>query len=116
MNTGAEAVETALKLVRKWGYTKKGVTGGRAEIIVCRNNFHGRTTTIVGFSSEPQYRQGFGPFAPGFRSVPFGDGDALAAAINENTVGVLFEPIQCEGGGIVPPAGGLGRIRQLCHD
>ena len=114
MNTGAEAVETAIKLTRKWGYQKKGVAAGKAEIIVCRNNFHGRTTTIVGFSSEPQYKEGFGPFAPGFRTVPFGDGDALAAAINENTVGVLFEPIQGEGGVLLPPDGWLRRIRELC--
>ncbi len=114
MNTGAEAVETAIKLVRKWGYTKKGVNGGRAEIIVCRNNFHGRTTTIVGFSSEHQYRDGFGPFAPGFREVPFGDADALAAAVTQHTVGFLFEPIQAEGGVIVPPAGYLKRVREIC--
>jgi ornithine--oxo-acid transaminase len=116
MNTGAEAVETAIKLVRKWGYEKKGVPVGKAEIVVCRNNFHGRTTTIVGFSSEEQYRAGFGPFAPGFRAVPFGDADALAAAINDHTVGVLFEPIQGEGGVIVPPDGWLRRIRQLCDE
>lgn len=114
MNTGAEAVETAIKLVRKWGYEKKGVAEGKAEIIVCRNNFHGRTTTLVGFSSEPQYKQGFGPFAPGFRTIPFGDADALAAALTENTVGFLFEPIQGEGGVIVPPEGWLGQVRELC--
>jgi ornithine--oxo-acid transaminase len=116
MNTGAEAVETAIKLVRKWGYEKKGVPEGKAEIVVCRNNFHGRTTTIVGFSSEAQYRQGFGPFAPGFRAVPFGDADALATAISENTVGVLFEPIQGEGGVIVPPEGWLQGVRDICDD
>jgi ornithine--oxo-acid transaminase len=116
MNTGAEAVETAIKLVRKWGHEKKGVPEGKAEIVVCRNNFHGRTTTIVGFSSEPQYRQGFGPFAPGFVSVPFGDADALAAAITEHTVGILFEPIQGEGGVILPPDGWLQSIRDICDD
>lgn len=116
MNTGAEAVETAIKLVRKWGYEKKRVPEGKAEIVVCRNNFHGRTTTIVGFSSEPQYRQGFGPFAPGFPLVPFGDADALAQALNENTVAVLLEPIQGEGGVIVPPDGWLRRVRQLCDE
>ena len=116
MNTGAEAVETAIKLVRKWGYEKKGVPEGKAEIVVCRNNFHGRTTTIVGFSSEDQYRQGFGPFAPGFRAVPFGDADALATAISEHTVGVLFEPIQGEGGVIVPPDGWLQGVRDICDD
>ena len=116
MNTGAEAVETAIKLVRKWGYEKKGVPDGKAEIVVCRNNFHGRTTTIVGFSSENQYRKGFGPFAPGFKAVPFGDADALAGAITEHTVGVLFEPIQGEGGVIVPAEGWLRRIRQLCDE
>jgi ornithine--oxo-acid transaminase len=116
MNSGAEAVETAIKLVRKWGYEKKGVPEGKAEIVVCRNNFHGRTTTIVGFSSEAQYRQGFGPFAPGFRTVPFGDADALATAINENTIGVLFEPIQGEGGVIVPPDGWLQGVRDICDD
>jgi ornithine--oxo-acid transaminase len=116
MNSGAEAVETAIKLVRKWGYECKGVPDGKAEIIVCRNNFHGRTTSIVGFSSEAQYRQGFGPFAPGFRAVPFGDADALAEAITENTVGVLFEPIQGEGGVIVPPDGWLQGVRDVCDD
>ncbi len=114
MNTGAEAVETALKMVRKWGYEKKGVPDGKAEIVVCRNNFHGRTTTVVGFSSEAQYRQGFGPFAPGFRSIPFGDADALAAAVTEHTVGFLFEPIQGEGGVIVPPQGWLQQVREIC--
>ena len=114
MNSGAEAVETAIKLVRKWGYQKKDVPDGRAEIIVCRNNFHGRTTTVVGFSSEAQYREGFGPFAPGFNAVPFGDADALAAAVTDQTVGFLFEPIQGEGGVIVPPDGYLRRVREIC--
>ena len=114
MNSGAEAVETAIKLVRKWGYQKKGVRDGQAEIIVCSNNFHGRTTTVVGFSSEARYREGFGPFAPGFKMVPFGDADALAAAVTDQTVGFLFEPIQGEGGVIVPPDGYLRRARDIC--
>ena len=114
MNTGAEAVETAIKMVRKWGYQEKGVAADRAEIIVCSNNFHGRTTTIVGFSSEEEYREGFGPFTPGFVEVPYGDGDALAAAIGPNTVGFLVEPLQGEGGVVVPPAGYLRRARDLC--
>jgi len=114
MNSGAEAVETAIKMVRKWGYQKKGVPDGQAEIIVCRNNFHGRTTTVVGFSSEVQYRDGFGPFAPGFKAVPFGDADALAAAVTDQTVGFLFEPIQGEGGVIVPPDDFLRRVREIC--
>jgi len=112
MNTGAEAVETAIKVARKWGYKSKGVAEGEAEIIVCENNFHGRTTTIVGFSSEAQYRDGFGPFAPGFKMIPYGDVGALAAAITERTVAFLVEPIQGEGGIVVPPAGYM----QACHD
>jgi ornithine--oxo-acid transaminase len=115
MNTGAEAVETALKMVRKWGYTRKGIPEGQAEIIVCENNFHGRTTTIVGFSSEPQYRAGFGPFTPGFKMIPFGDADALAAAITDRTAGFLVEPIQGEGGVIIPPDGFLARAAQVCR-
>jgi ornithine--oxo-acid transaminase len=115
MNTGAEAVETALKMVRKWGYTKKGVPTDQAEIIVCENNFHGRTTTIVGFSSEAQYRHGFGPFAPGFRMVPFGDLDALQDAISDRTVGFLVEPIQGEGGVLIPPDGYLAGAAELCR-
>lgn len=114
MNTGAEAVETAIKAARKWGYNVKGVPADRAEIVVCENNFHGRTTTIVGFSSEAQYRAGFGPFAPGFRIVPYGDERALEAAINEHTVGFLFEPIQGEAGILMPPAGYLQAVRALC--
>ena len=114
MNTGAEAVETAIKMVRKWGYKVKGVAEGKAEIIVCENNFHGRTTTIVGFSSEAQYKDGFGPFTPGFVEIPYGDADALAAAINENTVGFLVEPLQGEGGVVVPPEGYLAKARELC--
>jgi ornithine--oxo-acid transaminase len=116
MNTGAEAVETAIKAVRKWGYKVKGVADGKAEIIVCTENFHGRTTTIVGFSTEPQYKDGFGPFTPGFKVVEYGDIDALRAAINENTVGFLIEPIQGEGGVIVPPAGYLSEASKLCAE
>src|SRR5882724_7956093 len=114
MNTGAEAVETAIKAARRWGYRVKGVEPGRAEIIVADGNFHGRTTTIISFSSEPDYRDGFGPFTPGFRSVPFGDLDAIARAITPDTVAVLMEPIQGEAGIIVPPAGWLAGLRRLC--
>ena len=116
MNTGAEAVETALKMARKWGYERKGVPEGRAKIIVMGGNFHGRTTTIVGFSDDPSARDGFGPFTPGFVRVPFGDADALAAAIDEDTVAVLLEPIQGEAGVIIPPDGYLRAVRQLCTD
>ncbi len=116
MNTGAEAVETAIKAARRWGYRVKGVAQDRAEIIVADDNFHGRTTTIVGFSSEASYRDGFGPFAPGFRSVPFGDVAAIARAITPNTVAVLLEPIQGEAGIIVPPAGWLAGVRHLCDE
>ncbi len=116
MNTGAEAVETSIKMVRKWGYKVKGVAEGRAEIIVCENNFHGRTTTIVGFSSEHQYRDGFGPFTPGFRLIPYDDIDALRAAINENTVGFLVEPLQGEGGVVVPAEGYLRQAAQVCRE
>jgi ornithine--oxo-acid transaminase len=116
MNTGAEAVETAIKMVRKWGYQVKGVPADRAEIIVCDNNFHGRTTTIVGFSSEAQYKEGFGPFTPGFVLIPYGDLGALEAAINENTVGFLVEPLQGEGGVVVPPDGYLRGARELCSE
>ncbi len=116
MNTGAEAVETAIKAARKWAYTVKGVPADAAEILVFEHNFHGRTTTIVGFSSEEQYRSGFGPFTPGFRRLPYGDADAVAAALGPNTAAVLVEPIQGEGGIIVPPAGYLARLRELTRE
>lgn len=116
MNTGAEAVETAIKMVRKWGYHVKGVPQDKAEIIVCENNFHGRTTTIVGFSSEDQYRDGFGPFTPGFVMVPYGDVDAFRAAVTDNTVGFLVEPIQGEGGVVVPPDGYLRDTYAICKE
>ena len=115
MNTGAEAVETAIKAVRKWGYLVKGVPEGSAEIIVCENNFHGRTTTIVGFSSEHQYRHGFGPFTPGFKVIRFGDIDALRAALTDETVGFLVEPLQGEGGVVVAPEGYLKAAAELCR-
>jgi ornithine--oxo-acid transaminase len=114
MNTGAEAVETAIKAARRWGYRVKGIAPDRAEIIVATDNFHGRTTTIVSFSSEPEYRDGFGPFTPGFRAVPFGDLAATAHAIGQNTAAVLVEPIQGEAGIILPPAGWLAGLRALC--
>jgi ornithine--oxo-acid transaminase len=114
MNTGAEAVETAIKAARKWGYQVKKVEADRAEIIVCDGNFHGRTTTIVGFSSEAQYKQDFGPFAPGFVNIPYGDAKALEAAITPNTVAFMVEPIQGEGGVVVPPAGYLKDVRRIC--
>lgn len=114
MNTGAEAVETALKAVRRWGEDVKGVPAGEGEIIVCENNFHGRTVTIVSFSSEAAYKRGFGPFTPGFRMIPYGDAAALEAAIGPKTVGFLVEPIQGEAGIIVPPAGYLARAAELC--
>ena len=114
MNTGAEAVETAIKAARKWGYKVKGVAEGRAQIIVPEGNFAGRTTTIVGFSSEAQYRDGFGPFAPGFVQVPYGDIGALERAITPDTVAFFLEPIQGEAGIVVPPAGYLSAARELC--
>ena len=114
MNTGAEAVETAIKAARKWGYKVKGVPEGQAEILVFDNNFHGRTTTIVGFSSESQYRDGFGPFTPGFTLLPYGDAEAVRAAMNPNVVAILIEPIQGEGGIIIPPNGYLKLLRELC--
>ncbi|MFH2003030.1 MAG: ornithine--oxo-acid transaminase [Planctomycetota bacterium] len=115
MNTGAEAVETAIKAVRKWGYQKKGVAKDKAEIIVFKNNFHGRTTTIVGFSSEESYKEGFGPFTPGFKLVDYGDYDQLEKAVNKNTVAILMEPIQGEGGILIPPHGYLKKTRELCN-
>lgn len=114
MNSGAEAVESAVKTVRKWGYTVKGVPDDRAEIIVCSGNFHGRTLGIVGFSTDPSARSGFGPFAPGFKVVPYGDAAALEAAITPHTVAFLVEPIQGEAGVIIPPAGYLATARDLC--
>lgn len=114
MNSGAEAVETAIKVARKWGYYKKGVKKNRAEIIVCANNFHGRTTTIVGFSSDKQYYDGFGPFSPGFIVIPYNDSQALKKAITNNTVGFLIEPIQGEGGVVLPDIGYLRECYKIC--
>jgi ornithine--oxo-acid transaminase len=118
MNSGAEAVESAIKSVRKWGYEVKGVPDGRAEIIVCADNFHGRTLGIVGFSTDPTARDHFGPFAPGFKVIPFGDAKALEAAMTPNTVAFLVEPIQGEAGVIIPPPGYFAEVRRLCstHD
>ena len=118
MNSGAEAVESCIKAVRKWGYQAKGVPYGQAEIIVCANNFHGRTITIVGFSTEEQYRDGYAPFTPGFVIIPFGDAAALEAAITPNTVAFMLEPIQGEAGIIIPPEGYLRDVRRICtaHD
>ena len=115
MNSGAEAVETVIKTVRKWGYRIKGVPEDQAEIIVCENNFHGRTITIVGFSTDENSRAGFGPFTPGFKIIPFGDAAALEAAITPNTVGFLVEPIQGEAGVIIPPAGYLRAVKAICE-
>jgi ornithine--oxo-acid transaminase len=115
MNSGAEAVETAIKVARKWGYKMKGVPRDRAEIIVCRNNFHGRTTTIVGFSTEAQYRDGFGPFTPGFKVIPYNDAGALRKAITKNTVAFLFEPLQGEGGVLIPDRGWLEECQRICR-
>jgi ornithine--oxo-acid transaminase len=114
MNTGAEAVETAIKTARKWGYEVKGVPADEAVIVAFEGNFHGRTTTIVSFSTDPDARASFGPYTPGFRVVPYGDADALAAAMDPNVVGVLIEPIQGEAGVVVPPAGYLAAVRELC--
>ncbi len=115
MNTGAEAVETALKAARKWAYSVKGVVADQAEVIVCENNFHGRTIAIVGMSSEAQYREGFGPFPPGFKIIPYGDTAALAAAITPNTAAFLLEPIQGEGGIVIPPPGYLAECARICQ-
>lgn len=114
MNSGAEAVETAIKLARKWAYTVKGVARHQAEIIVCAGNFHGRTTTVVSFSTEPLYRDDFGPFTPGFLIAPYGDADAIRRLITPNTAAVMLEPIQGEGGVIIPPAGYLKEVADLC--
>ncbi len=114
MNTGAEAVETAIKAVRKWGYDVRGVPADRATIVVAAGNFHGRTTTIVSFSTDDDARRGFGPYTPGFRVVPFGDADAVAAAVDETTVAVLLEPVQGEAGVVVPPPTYLPAVRALC--
>jgi len=116
MNSGAEAVETAVKAARKWGYKVKGIPDGQAEIIVCANNFHGRTTTVVSFSSDPQYRDGFGPFTPGFKIIPFGDAVALKEAIAPNTCAFLVEPIQGEAGIMIPPAGFLKLAAEICRE
>lgn len=114
MNSGSEAVETALKAARKWGYYVKGVPDGKAEIIACSGNFHGRSISIISFSSSEQYRDGFGPFTPNFKLVPYGDADALERAITPNTVAFLFEPVQGEGGVVVPPEGYVRRTRDIC--
>lgn len=114
MNSGAEAVETALKAVRKWAYKVKGIPEHQAEIIVCENNFHGRTIAIISMSTEAQYKDGFGPLTPGFKIIPYGDAAALEAAISPNTAAFLVEPIQGEAGVIVPPAGYLKKVRELC--
>jgi ornithine--oxo-acid transaminase len=116
MNSGAEAVESCIKAVRKWGYQEKGIPDGQAEIIVCENNFHGRTITIVGFSTEPQYQDGYAPFTPGFKIIPFGDAQALEDAITPHTVAFLVEPIQGEAGIIIPPQGYLKDVRRICTE
>jgi len=115
MNSGAEAVETALKAARKWGYTAKGIPQDQAEIVACAGNFHGRTISIISFSTESQYREGFGPFTPGFKVIPYGDADALRRAISANTCAFLVEPIQGEGGIIMPPKGYLARCFEICR-
>jgi ornithine--oxo-acid transaminase len=116
MNSGAEAVETAIKAVRRWGYRVKGIPADKARIVVCAGNFHGRTTTIVSFSSDQGYKADFGPFTPGFAVIPFGDLDALEEAITPHTAAFLVEPIQCEGGVLIPPAGYLRQARDLCRE
>jgi len=116
MNTGAEAVETAIKAARKWGYTVKGIPADEAEILVFDGNFHGRTTTIVGFSSEEEYRAGFGPFTPGFRILPYGDADVVAEAMHDKVAAVLVEPIQGEAGIVIPPEGFLRRLREITKE
>lgn len=116
MNSGAEAVETAVKTARKWGYKVKGIPDGKAEIIVCANNFHGRTISIISFSTDEQYRDGFGPFTPGFKVIPFGDARALRAAITPNTCAFLVEPIQGEAGIVIPPKGFLKEAAGICHE
>jgi ornithine--oxo-acid transaminase len=116
MNSGAEAVETAIKTARKWGQERKGVEAEKSEILVFDNNFHGRTITIVGFSSEPQYRAGFGPFTPGFRILPYGNLDAVRQAVNTNTIALLVEPIQGEAGVVVPPHGFLSGLRAIATE
>jgi ornithine--oxo-acid transaminase len=116
MNSGSEAVESAIKIARKWGYTKKGIPSGQAEVVVCSNNFHGRTIAVVGFSSEPQYRDGFGPFPSGFKTIPYGDLQALRKALTANTCAFLVEPVQGEAGVILPPEGFLAEAAALCRD
>lgn len=116
MNSGAEAVETALKAARMWGHKGKGIPANEAEIIVCAGNFHGRTVTVISFSSEPLYRDGFGPFTPGFKIIPYGDADALAEAITPHTAAFMVEPIQGEAGVVAPPEGYLKRVRELCDE
>ncbi|HVO59584.1 MAG TPA: ornithine--oxo-acid transaminase [Terriglobales bacterium] len=116
MNSGAEAVETAVKTARKWGYKVKGIPDGKAEVIVCANNFHGRTITVISFSTDEQYRDGFGPFTPGFKVIPFGDARALRAAITPNTCAFLVEPIQGEAGIVIPPAGFLREAAEICRE
>lgn len=116
MNTGAEAVETAIKAARKWGYKVKGIPLNKAEIIVASNNFHGRTTTIISFSTEEQYKDGFGPLTPGFKIIPYQDADAIKKIVSKNTAAVMLEPIQGEGGIIVPPHGYLKKVKQICKE
>ncbi|TAM76640.1 ornithine--oxo-acid transaminase [bacterium] len=116
VNTGVEAVETAIKLARRWGYRVKGIPAGQARIVVARNNFHGRTTTVIGFSSEPKYRADFGPFTPNFDHVAYGEIEALRAAVGPQTCAVMLEPVQGEGGVVVPPEGYLRAVRQLCSE